>query len=272
MKTYFKRLKALIPAATRDPKGMIRQVGRVPHVLRGSAHRWAETPVLRERIDVSNPLREYFDAHLSGPGIWKWEHYFDIYHRHFESFRGTDVRVAEIGIYSGGSLGLWHHYFGDRAKIIGVDIEPACKVYANDWTDIYIGDQSDRAFWHMFKQQEKPFDILIDDGGHEPEQQIVTFEEMFGHLRPGGVYLCEDVHGVHNEFLDYVYGFSKNLHGITDDQAVSRTNDIQAWVKCISIYPYVVVIEKRTARLDFLTAPKHGTEWQPFSMRKDISK
>jgi hypothetical protein len=38
-----------------------------------------------------NPLRQYFDNNTEGPGIWKWTHYFDIYHRHFERFIGRDV-------------------------------------------------------------------------------------------------------------------------------------------------------------------------------------
>src|SRR5215467_6501501 len=49
----------------------------------------------------TNPLRKYFDDHSEGHGIWKWLHYFDIYHRHFQSFIGRDVHMMEIGIYSG---------------------------------------------------------------------------------------------------------------------------------------------------------------------------
>src|SRR4051812_44510245 len=47
-----------------------------------------------------NPLRQYFDAHQTGRGIWKWTHYFDVYHRHFSRFRGREVRMVEIGIFS----------------------------------------------------------------------------------------------------------------------------------------------------------------------------
>src|SRR5690242_10419553 len=41
----------------------------------------------------SNPLREFFDSRKQGPGIWKWNHYFDIYDRHFRRFRGQEVHV-----------------------------------------------------------------------------------------------------------------------------------------------------------------------------------
>jgi len=59
-----------------------------------------------------------------------------------------------------------------------VDIEEACRVYENDWTSISIGDQADRGFWKRFKQEHPRIDVLIDDGGHQPEQQLATLEEM----------------------------------------------------------------------------------------------
>ena len=37
-------------------------------------------------LEKNSPLREYFDAHGTGRGIWKWMHYFEAYHRHFAKF------------------------------------------------------------------------------------------------------------------------------------------------------------------------------------------
>ena len=53
---------------------------------------------------------------------------------------------------------------------------------------------------------------VIDDGGHRPVQQAVSLEELLLHLRPGGVYICEDVHGVHNRFNSYVAGLVQALN------------------------------------------------------------
>ncbi len=55
-------------------------------------------------------------------------------------------------------------------------------------------------------------DIVIDDGGHLPEQQLVTLEELLPHVRPGGVYFCEDIHYNFNDFAAYVQGLSDNLN------------------------------------------------------------
>ena len=131
----------------------------------------------------SNALREFFDSRKQGQGIWKWNHYFDIYDRHFRRFRGQEVHVLEIGVYSGGSLEMWREYFGPKARIFGVDIEPDCRVYESDNIKIFIGDQADRLFWRDFRQQVTTLDIVIDDGGHLAEQQIVSVEELLPFLR-----------------------------------------------------------------------------------------
>jgi hypothetical protein len=214
-------------------------------------------------------LEEYFDAHLTGPGLWKWRHYFPIYERHFAKFRGREVHIVEIGIFSGGSLDMWKSYFGEGAHVYGVDLESACLVYEGQNTRVFIGDQSDPDFWRRFLREVPEVDIVIDDGGHEAFQQIPTLEALLGHIRPGGVYLCEDLHGRFHGFLDYLDGLSRSLHAMRamvdlDGDEGFRPTDFQRSVDSVHLYPFVAVIEKRAERLDRLVSPKHGTEWQPF--------
>jgi hypothetical protein len=211
----------------------------------------------------TNSLEQYFDAHLTGPGLRKWRHYFPIYERHFNKFRGSEVHVVEIGVFSGGSLDMWSFYFGDKAHIYGVDIEPACRVYERPGIRIFTGDQSDPNFWQRFLREVPEVDIIIDDGGHLASQQIPTLEALLPHLRPGGVYLCEDL-TLFNTFNEYISGFSRNLYGrvsITGDLA---PNDFRRAFDSIHLYPAIVVIEKRLERLDKLIDSGSGTEWQPW--------
>jgi len=71
-------------------------------------------------VTADNPLEKYFrDNRL----IHKWMHYFDVYHRHFERFRGQPIVLVEFGVSQGGSLQMWRDYFGDQATIYGVDID-----------------------------------------------------------------------------------------------------------------------------------------------------
>lgn len=217
-----------------------------------------------------NPLERFFDNHKVGRGIWKWRHYFEIYHRHFSRFVGKEVHILEIGIYSGGSLEMWKHYFGPQAKIYGVDIEPACKMYEGDQVQVFIGDQADPDFWKRFREAVPCLDLVVDDGGHEPNQQITTLEEVFPHLRPGGVFLCEDVTCRGNRFASYVARLADQLnayawHASDDEErrlSVEPTN-LQGALNSIHLYPFVAVLERNSCQAR-LVAPKHGTEWQPF--------
>jgi hypothetical protein len=226
-------------------------------------------PSLTER----NPLRSFFNARTEGRGIWKWEHYFDIYHRHLERFRGREVHVMEIGVYSGGSLEMWCDYFGPDARIYGVDVEPACRAYDGGQTKIFIGDQADKNFWRQFRNDVPVLDVVIDDGGHLPEQQITSLQELLPHLRGGGVYICEDVHGAGNEFFAHAQKLADQLNAFEsvklDPEDNSRriscaTTPFQSTVSGFHLYPFVVVIEKSEVPVGEFVAPKHGTAWQPF--------
>jgi len=225
----------------------------------------------QQRADYPNPLASYFLSHNEGPGIWKWMHYFDVYQRHLSKFVGREVHVVEIGIYSGGSLSLWKDYFGDQCHIYGVDIEEACRTYESDRVRVMIGDQADRTFWSEFKKSVPIVDIVIDDGGHLAEQQLVTLEELLPHIRWGGVYLCEDITTVNNRFAAYLHGLSTNLNAASwcslkdgTPGIGSSTSAFQAAVNSIHHYPFLTVIEKSERPLVKLVSPKQGTQWQPF--------
>jgi hypothetical protein len=222
----------------------------------------------------SNPLQAYFDSHIEGRGIWKWNHYFEIYHRHFAKFRGREVHVLEVGVYSGGSLEMWKHYFGPKCRIYGVDIEEACRLYEDDSVKIFIGDQADRNFWTHFKKEVPFLDIVIDDGGHEFHQQRVTLDELLPHLQLGGVYLCEDIHRSDNQFGGYIGGLSRNLHAAKWAEAnatkwPTATDSViptpfQRAVHSVHLYPFLTVIERTESPVSEFVSLKQGTQWQPF--------
>jgi hypothetical protein len=164
---------------------------------------------------------------------------------------------------------MWRHYFGPAARITGIDIEPACRAYASGDIHVAIGDQADRQFWRRFRGESPPLDIVIDDGGHRPEQQLVTLEETLPHLRPGGVYVCEDVHGTGNRFAAFAHTLAdqlnaKNWATTAAGELACDTTSFQTAIGSIHCYPFVVVIELAAAPAGQLIAPKHGTQWQPF--------
>lgn len=201
-----------------------------------------------------NDLEKYFRQN-NDRIIHKWVHYFDVYDRHFERFRGREIVVVEIGIYQGGSLQMWKNYFGDKAILYGIDINPSCKQFEEDRIKILIGSQSDRKFLREIKKQLPPIDILIDDGGHTMRQQITTYQELFDHIKDDGVYLCEDLHtsywlkfgGGHKRSATFIE-FSKNLidslNAFHSEQRSLKVNQFTRTVNSIHYYDSILVIEK----------------------------
>ena len=258
------------------PISSSRRIASVEEQRRGLelAQHWAEhdhntTPAATHDGEQDNPLRAYFNGVTEGPGVWKWIHYFEPYHRHLQKFIGRPVTVVEIGVYSGGSLAMWKRYFGEGCRIHGVDIEDSCRCYDDAVTKIHIGDQANRDFWRTFRDKVPVVDVLIDDGGHTSEQQMVTLEEMLPHLRPGGVYICEDVHSRRNEFATFAHSLADELNAMTrvpyDNGIKSDITRYQSAIHSMHFYPYMVVVEK-CGSPRILEAPKHGTRWQPFPM------
>jgi hypothetical protein len=128
--------------------------------------------------------------------------------------------------------------------------------YEADGIEILIGDQSDRHFWAKVRAAVPRIDVLIDDGGHHPEHQIITLEELLPHIAPGGVYLCEDVHGAPNYFASYVAGLSSRLNGWNSPNFVAA-------VSSVHLYPLVTVIEKSQQPREPLRDEQRGAQWQP---------
>ncbi len=201
-----------------------------------------------------NPLAEYFNANDKNI-IHKWIHYFDIYHRYFQRFVGTECVVVEIGVGEGGSLPMWKHYFGADARIFGIDNNMECLRFEEENITVFIGSQSDRNFLRELKTRIPKIDILIDDGGHTMEQQITTFEEMFDHIAVDGIYLCEDTHTSYWQ----EYGGGLNRPGTFIEYSKTLIDKLNAWyvrnnelqvseftrsVGAVHFYDSVVVVEK----------------------------
>ena len=203
-----------------------------------------------------NELESYFYAN-PGRATLKWLHYFEIYDRHFARFRGTDVSIMEIGVGHGGSLQMWHHYFGERCSVIGVDTHKQCKAFEEPGIQIEIGDQADRDFLRLLVAKHPRLDIVIDDGGHQMFQQITSFEELFWHLSDDGVYLCEDLHtsywpefggGLRREstFIEFSKGLVDALHAWhSRDCRTLAVGEFTRSAWSIHYYDSVFVVEKR---------------------------
>lgn len=214
-----------------------------------------------------NELFGYFRANRAGRVLDKWIHYFPIYSRHFAPYRHRPIKVLEIGIYRGGSLDMWHWYFGPEATLVGIDIDEAAKAATDPRHVVEIGDQTDADFLRRVAEQHGPFDIIIDDGGHEMQQQIVTAETLFPLLNEGGVYLVEDCHTSYWESHHGGRGRSGTFiewskERIDDVNGYHQASDIdRLWtdqVEGVHHYDSVVVFDKKRRFAPFAEQVGHA--------------
>jgi cephalosporin hydroxylase len=206
-------------------------------------------------MSEKNPLASYFYQNRRNI-IHKWPHYFDIYHRYFSRYINTDCVIVEIGVYQGGSLQMWKNYFGEKAKIVGIDINPDCKKYENENIQVFIGSQSDTDFLEELTHKLPRIDVLIDDGGHLMHQQMTSFKALFNHIKDDGIYLCEDTY---TSYLP-THGGGYIKQGTFIEFAKSLVDHIHAWhipenafpptsytrsINSVHFYDSIVVVEKK---------------------------
>lgn len=205
--------------------------------------------------DDGSVLIDFFENHEHRL-IHKWMHYFEIYERHLSKFRGQELAVIEFGVFHGGSLQMWKYYFGADAKVFGFDINPQCKNLEEENITILIGDQENRNSFRQITDIQPQFDIVIDDGGHTMRQQRITFEEMWGCLKDGGIYICEDLHTSYwpeygggykkqTSFVEYTKNLIDMLNAWHSPDPNLQVNDFTRSAFSIHYYDSVVVIEKR---------------------------
>lgn len=168
-----------------------------------------------------NALQDLLDSfHNSPQPSYKVTNYFPIYVELFAHLRGTACTFIETGVLNGGSLFMWRSWLGEQARIIGIDLNPGAQQWAAHGFEIYIGDQGDPQFWRATLDQIGEFDALLDDGGHQSFQQIVTAYEAIGRARKRCVVAVEDTctsfmkkfsrHG-DRTFLEYSKDATDNL-------------------------------------------------------------
>jgi hypothetical protein len=207
---------------------------------------------------AENPLLAYALAHPEGRVMNKWDHYFDLYHRHFARWRGRALTMIEIGVFNGGSLRMWRDYFGPEARIVGVDANPDCAAFAEPGIAIEIGDQGDREFLRALADRYPAPAIVLDDGGHHMHQQVASFEELYPGMHPEGVYACEDTHTSYlahfgggardpGTFIETAKALVDRLH--TLDAASAQADPFALSTDSIHFYDRMVVFERRPRAL-----------------------
>lgn len=128
----------------------------------------------------------------------KGHYYYTEYEKHLEPIREEPINILEVGIFKGTSIAAFHDYL-PNAQIYGVDV--FTRVAAKDIDAL----KRDRVHWLKAdstkvdlesKIQDQwgdiKFDVIIDDGLHTPEANMLTFNNLIDRLKDDGVFYVED--------------------------------------------------------------------------------
>lgn len=178
-----------------------------------------------------------YESYLRSPySSLKLSTYFNVYDQLLSQYRDKSIVFLEIGILDGGSLFMWRDFFGPQARIIGVDLNPEAKKWEKEGFEIFIGDQSSTEFWKKTLNSIGKLDIVLDDGGHTYEQQIMTTESVIPFINDGGVIIVEDCHTSYMKKFGFrklsFINYAKKLVDNINKRYVefdNKTSEIRVW-------------------------------------------
>lgn len=119
----------------------------------------------------------------------RFAHYYDEIFGHLQN----DVTsLLEIGINRGGSICAWRDFFVN-ATIYGIDIRGSAvrRMEGEERVSCHKIDVEDVNKLNAWATG-KTFDIVIDDGSHRNDHQIIAFENLWPLVKPGGYFVIED--------------------------------------------------------------------------------
>jgi hypothetical protein len=135
----------------------------------------------------------------------KYNNYGKYYEKYLNNYVNKQIRYLEIGVSKCESLYAMHEYFNNAAVIVGVDQNPYSIIFEKSQSNIFIeiGKKNNELFLNKVNDKYGKFDIVIDDGTHELEDILVSFNTLFPLLNDKGVYIIENTVNIR----DYLYFF-----------------------------------------------------------------
>jgi len=159
----------------------------------------------------------------------------------FKDIKDSASRVMEVGTYKGASLRSWKSYF-TTAEIYGIDIDPDT-VFVEPRINTMLADQNKiDSLGNVNKTWQHKYDVVIDDGWHQPEASVFTMLAFVPQLGKGGIYVLEDID------QEKYHTFYKNIMNMVNesDDFYAEYIDLPACVPSTgSGYNYGVLVIKK---------------------------
>lgn len=122
--------------------------------------------------------------------------YGPVYDSLFGPHRPEVRAILEVGVHEGASLRGWADAF-PGAAVYGIDVRPVPQGEPNGRVRVARADAGDPASLARALPAlgvgPLALDAVIDDASHAFRDQVATLLLLWDYLRPGGVYVIEDV-------------------------------------------------------------------------------
>jgi hypothetical protein len=199
------------------------------------------------QTDYTDLVKAFYDIAIKHSTDKVTAHAYQLlYGLYLSPIRYKNIRMLEIGLgcymgYGPGkSIIVWKEYFSN----VTIDILEYDKIcgepFRKDVNQLFLGDQSDLEFLASIRI-DNSYDLIVDDGGHSRKQQIHSLIGLWDILKPGGIYVIEDIYfslGTNKFQIDYdVSTVEVILHLITlfsKEVEFSKRMDLDVHFKSIS--------------------------------------
>lgn len=135
-------------------------------------------------------------------------HYTRYYERHLPA---KTISLLEIGAFKGASLRMWKELYPDsQIACFDLFIDPD-NISKEDVESLGVtAYQGNQEYVSDLEKIEGEFDVIIEDGSHRSDHQIITFETLWPKVKSGGMYVVEDLHCCYDPFY---WGTVQSLEG-----------------------------------------------------------
>ena len=149
----------------------------------------------------------------SGTDKISYHRYDKIYPLYIDKYKDQEISLFEIGYENGNSFRMWKEYF-PKATIYAMDIDK----FLNDGKHrVFKGDQSNIYDLKRVTEEIVSCSLIIDDGSHIAEHQLLSFNYLFNNLLAyGGTYIIEDIECSYWQPNTDIYGYVTGDINIVD--------------------------------------------------------
>lgn len=181
--------------------------------------------------------------------------------------------ILEIGVFKGNSIKYWRRKYS-KSNIVGIDIVEEKECWPKDDKIQYFKlDQSNALGYNeLLSNLSRKYDVIIEDGSHDPLHQKISLMESISFLEKGAMYILEDIHTSHKNHILY----KKRAEYLNSKRGVfkKKTEDYFMTLQCVLLIEFLISNKIENCNLAELINFEHSifTQYEIIMLIEKIKK